>query len=89
MDSIICSLIKSVSAARMKQILCFKYDDRTLGFLNDQQVRSADVNPGLEGMKMLVRTTCGVNVGIRPSVMVSKNKNRNYSMRNVPKIVLG
>ena len=60
------------------------YNGKTLGIAGHQEVRYADVTSAGEGMTMLVRLSGGKNAMIQPPLMVFKNQNRNYPIRNVP-----
>lgn len=56
---------------------------KTLGFSDDEEVRYADVTSGGEGIIMLVRVTGGRYAIISPPLMIFKNKDRSYPIRNV------
>lgn len=59
-------------------------DGRTFGFTNGQEVGYADVTSGSVEMMRLFLMSGEVNEIIEPPLMIFKNQNRNYPMRNVP-----
>jgi hypothetical protein len=64
-------------------------DGKTLGFVEDDQIKYADVVSGGEGMTMIVRLTGGQCAFIQPPMMIFQSKNRSYPIRGVPDDVPG
>ena len=56
---------------------------KTLAMKGAENVKYADVVSGGEGMTMIVRITGGVNAKVYPSMMIFKNKDRNYPIRGL------
>lgn len=61
---------------------------RTLGFMRDKNYSDAEVFSGGEGIKMMVRITGGQNAIIAPPLVIFKNADRIYPLRNCPENVL-